>query len=231
MNQEDLTIGIPLLIQDQNETVIYMDKFSDSHDLVEDEGNLLKKTDSLIKNEALIISGDSIKESVVNSDLMDNETFIINDDGSEVMSVKSKTESKISKENLTESFHNNNNNDNNFKSVKESEIYVNGRMIELADGTTAFVENSKGGKNEVYTPIRLYNGSVIYVVSGTLLSNNLDGTNNSESEEKLDEIAPVVAEPKQEKSKGFQCSYKNCNKSYTSFHHLKVNQLCTACGV
>ncbi|KYP96977.1 hypothetical protein BG74_06520 [Sodalis-like endosymbiont of Proechinophthirus fluctus] len=209
-----------MLIQDQNETIVYVDKFGEIQGLVEEDANFIEKKDELMKGEALLYESDSMKEAIINSDFVGDETFSIDNDEGEISSAKSKNEMNGSKENLTENLFDN----NNHKMINESEIYLNCQMIKLADGTTAFVENSKSGKNDVYTPIRLYNGSIIYVVSGTLLSNNLDGANSCENVEQVEKAESVVTEQKQEKSKGFQCSYKNCNKSYTSFHHLKVQK-------
>ncbi|KAK6630240.1 hypothetical protein RUM43_014939 [Polyplax serrata] len=206
MDQVYLNIAIPLLVQDQNHTVIYLNKLSEDPGLAEDQSNPFKKD-----KEDLIIGDEEGSANVI----ADCQTFIVNNEEIDLETGKF----NVSKEELTGCL----SDSSNLKSDdKDSEIYPAGQIIELADGTTAFLETSKtGAKNEVYTPIRLYNGNVVYV--GTLLSNNSEGTNGIEIEEKVEEVAPVVTEQKQEKSKGFRCSYQNCNKSYSSIHHLKVH--------
>lgn len=213
MDQIDLNIGIPFLIQDQNETVIYMEKFNENQSLVEDEPGIF------IKNEPFLINSASVKDSTISRNIIENEPFVTSQ--AEVLTEKSKSEIEILRENRADVMFDN----NNLKSLKESETYFNGEMVELADGTAAFIENSNNVKNEVYTPVRLYNGNMIYVVSETLSNNDSDSINSCESEDKTNETVTISTEQKQEKNKGFQCSYKNCNKSYTSFHHLKVSML------
>lgn len=238
----DLNIGVPLLIQDQNETVVYMDSEmeTEAESIIfkseEDETLIVNGT-----NEAIFINNSNTDEAVVANNIIDNETLIINQENdSETIMTKQGDENIILDDNLLNK--NELNIYNEILSSDESDandtkdintivienvggepICLNGQMVQLLDGTTAFIENSKNSENEVYTPIKLYNGNMIYVMAGTLLNtiNSSENNSNDSNEKNLDDSSgdSVV---KTEKNKGYQCSYKNCNKSYTSFHHLKV---------
>ena len=218
MDQEDLNMEIPLLIQEHCESGIYIDKFNACDNIVEDESNLFKNGDDLLNNEAIVISTDSIKELISGNSAMDNHTYVLEDNQCDALIEKPLLgDSCIAKDdNISEFLLDNNN-------CRDSEIYLNGQMIELADGTTAFLETSRSVKGDDYSQNKLYNGNVIYVVSGPMLNNDGENVKSFERDDKAEEISPVIPpEQKQEKSKGFQCSYENCNKSYSSFHHLKV---------
>lgn len=84
------------------------------------------------------------------------------------------------------------------------EICLSGKMLKLADGTTAFIQHSKPGSNEIYTPIEYDNNNVLYVLTSTFLEFMGEGR-------------------KMEKMKGFPCGFENCPKIYSSPHHLKVH--------
>lgn len=90
------------------------------------------------------------------------------------------------------------------------EVFLTGKMMKLADGSSAFIQHTKPGSNEIYTPIKLHNDSVLYILTSTLL----DAMGDVSTEDN--------ASVKRERNKGFSCPYENCTKSYSSPHHLKV---------
>lgn len=89
------------------------------------------------------------------------------------------------------------------------EICLTGKMLKLADGTSAFIQHSKPGSNEIYTPIEYDNHNVLYVLTSTFLK--FIGEGQSSVGLKI------------EKPKGFPCGFENCPKVYSSPHHLKVH--------
>lgn len=243
MEHIDLSMGIPLLIQDQNETVVYMDNSDIETDT---ESVIFKNSDeTLIVNEnntALLINNHIIDETITTEKVTENETLIIShesanddiliekdDENLAINDFLSKTDvNNIYNEMLTTDQVDKHDikGDNSIliQNFEGSPVCLNGQMVQLLDGSTAFIENSKNSENEIYTPIKLYNGSVIYVVAGTLLNTicSAETVSTCESTDRSD--GTDTMEIKTEKSKGFQCSYKNCNKSYSSYHHLKVSK-------
>lgn len=220
-------MGIPLLIHDQNETIIYMDNPDLENDI-----SIIGKTETvkedfetvLIKSEAnsdidvetVIINQEVVNETVmkdISEDVILTDNLICKDD----MNIYNEVASDDSDVNDSKDV-----NTIVIENVGGEPVCLNGQMVQLLDGTTAFIENSKNGESDVYTPVKLYNGNVVYVMAGTLLNmaNSTEDT-ASDTNEKSEENGST--EIKAEKTKGYQCSYKNCNKSYTSFHHLKVH--------
>lgn len=96
----------------------------------------------------------------------------------------------------------------------DGSVYITGQMIQLSDGTTAFLEHAANNDNETFSPVRLDNGTIIYVASDSILHNLLQ-----DSATELKENNVKI----KEESKGFICNYDYCKKSYSSLHHLKVS--------
>ncbi|KAL0268539.1 UNVERIFIED_CONTAM: hypothetical protein PYX00_010442 [Menopon gallinae] len=238
MDQIDLSIGVPLLVEDQNETIVYLDSPEaecDSKSVIFENNEALIINDS---NETLLIDSDSINEAVLNNNLVKTETLVVNQDfNDETLVLKKenedvennkgdKNEGNVYNSVLTDELSEDDAKNENtvlIETVEGSQFYVNGEMVQLLDGNLV-VDGSNVNENEDCTPVKLYNGDVIYLVPSTLLS-SINSSNNANQCEDVEKVlgTELNTEERTEKSKGFHCNYKNCNKSYTSFHHLKVH--------
>lgn len=235
MDQIDLSIGVPLLIEDQNETIVYLNSPEaecDSKSVIFENNEALIINDT---NETLLIDSNSINEAILNNNLVKSETLVVNeefDDETLLMKKENedvennkgdKNEGNVYNSALTNELSDNTKNENTvlIETVEGSQFYVNGEMVQLLDGN--LVVDSNVNEGEDCTPVKLYNGDVIYLVPSTLLG-SVNGSNNAKQCEDVEKVleTDLSTEERTEKSKGFHCNYKNCNKSYTSFHHLKV---------
>ncbi|XP_055941357.1 zinc finger protein 76-like isoform X1 [Argiope bruennichi] len=128
----------------------------------------------------------------------------------------------------------------NFEPVDESDSsdttakFIDGQAVQLEDGTTAFIH---AAPREGLQAVQLEDGTLAYLSqAGTELFNGEASsllehlTNNSQvTENEVKDLDGKVADNYTKGSsrvvgKPFPCQYSNCNRLYTTLHHLRVHE-------